>query len=73
MKMDQNVQGGENLETIKADLDRLKGEISNLLSDTIKVPRNAVFGDLEAATRQQPLKYLGIALAVGFVVGRIMR
>lgn len=61
------------VETLKADLGRIKDEVKTLASDAVHLPKDAMFGDLESSVRREPLKSVAIAIGVGVVIGLILR
>lgn len=61
------------VETLKADLGRIKDEVKTLASDAVNLPKDAVFGDLEQSVRREPLKSVAIAVGVGVLIGFILR
>lgn len=63
----------QNMQVLKDDVARLTGEVKTLLSDSVKLPRDAMLGDLEASVREKPIRYLAYALGVGVVLGMILR
>ncbi len=61
------------LETLKGDLKRVRQEVNTLASDAVRLPQEAVFGDLARQVRSEPLKSVAIAVGVGVVIGLILR
>ena len=61
------------VETLKADIGRIRDEVKNLGSDVLHLPKNAVFGDLERSVKSHPLQSLAIAGGVGIILGFLLR
>lgn len=61
------------VQTLKNDLGRLRNEVNTLASDAVRLPQEAIFGDLARQVRSEPLKSVAIAVGVGVVIGLILR